>query len=91
MGAGANKNGGKAFRKKSSQLKNTSRILKKTQGFDKKLSVLEATSLSYPTQKIAWGYPVSKRGLWDSEQHELSLKNSPESHEFCVFGIHIEH
>ena len=22
---------------------------------------------------------------------ELSLKNLPESHEFCAFGIHIEH
>ena len=82
MGAEGSKNGGEAFRKK---------FWKRLEDLTKNLSVLEATSFSYPTQKIAWEYPVSKRGLWDSEQHELSLKNSPESHEFCAFGIHIEH
>ena len=76
------KNGGEAFRKNSSQLENNSRIPKKLKDLTKNLSVLEATRLSYPTQncpKTAWGYPLSKRGLWDSKQHELmlSLKNSP--------------
>ena len=84
MGAGASKNGREAFRKKFT----TGKYLK---DLTKNLSVLEATSLSYPPHEIAWGYPVSKRGLWDSEQHEHRLKNSPESHEFCAFGINIEH
>ena len=81
----------KPLRKKVHNWKIPQGVLKKLKDLTKTLSVLVATSLSYPTQKVAWGYPASKRGLWDSEQHELCLKNSPESHEFCAFGIHIEH
>ena len=66
-------------------------FLKKTQGFDKKPQCFGGYKPQLPYTKIAWGYPVSKRGFWDFEQHELSLKNWPENHEFCVFGIHIEH
>ena len=66
------KNGGKAFWKKFK----TGKYLKdsfKTQGFDKKPSVfwrLQASvTLHKIAQKIAWEYPLSKRGLWDFEQH----------------------
>ena len=51
--------------------------------------VLKATSLPYTKNSL--GIPSVKKGVMGFEQHELSLKNSPESHEFCVFGIHIEH
>ena len=66
------KNGGKAFWKKFK----TGKYLKdsfKTQGFDEKPSVfwrLQASvTLHKIAHKIAWEYPLSKRGLWDFEQH----------------------
>ena len=62
MGAGACKNGGETFRKKVHYWKIPQGFLKKTEGFDKKTCVLEATSLSYPTQNIAWGYQCQKGG-----------------------------
>ena len=53
MGAEGSKNGGEAFRKK---------FWKRLMDLTKNLSVMEATSLSSPTQKITWGYPGVKKG-----------------------------
>ena len=76
------------------------------QGFLKKLKDLtknqysEATSLNYPPQnhpKISLGDIHFQKGGYEIPNNmshflaELSLKNLPESHEFCAFGIHIEH
>ena len=57
--------------------------------------MLQLPSTKSPKNKPG-GYPFSKRGyeIPNNMSHflaELSLKNLPESHEFCAFGIHIEH
>ena len=53
MGAEGSKNGGEAFRKK---------FWKRLEDLTKNLSVLEAKSLSSPTQKIAWDIQGVKKG-----------------------------
>ena len=73
---------------KSSQLENASWIPKKLKDLTKNPQCFGGYKPQFPYTKNSLGI---SRGLWDSEQHELSLKNLPESHKFCVFGIHIEH
>ena len=58
---------------KSSKLENTSRIPSKLKDLTKNLQCFGGYKPHLPytklPKKIAWEYPLSKRGLWDFEQH----------------------
>ena len=74
-------------------------LAKITQGSDKKSSVLQQASVTLHkiTQKISLGDIHFQKGGYEIPNNmshflaELSLKNLPESHEFCAFGIHFEY